>query len=106
MIKVLTVRQASKHIPVADELKMTTDNLIGSGHEIVEIHETKVNPIPGCSSQGFIIVYREAIDDSCGKWLGYKNTETLISYFMCSECSGMAQNPTKFCQHCGARMLT
>lgn len=53
-----TVRQIVSYRKVCDELKDTLDRLNKHGYDILSVIETKVNEIPGCSDQGFIIIYK------------------------------------------------
>lgn len=70
MIRTTTVRQVVSYTPVADELNSRVEALNEQGCHITNIIETRVNMIPGCSDQGFIIVYDDSVKPMyCGKIL-------------------------------------
>lgn len=72
MIKSITVEQVTSYTPVSSELEKRLDNLQKNGYHIINIIETKVNKMPGCSDQGFIILYSDENNSSyvdCGRVL-------------------------------------
>ena len=64
MINSTTVRQVTSYTPVSSELEEKLDILQKNGYHIINVIETKVNKIPGCSDQGFIILYSDENNSS------------------------------------------
>ena len=52
------VRQVCSYEPVANVLNDTLKMLKEKNYTVVNVIETKVNKIPGCTDQGFIVLYR------------------------------------------------
>ena len=72
MINSTTVRQVTSYTPVSSELVEKLDILQKQGYHIINVIETKVNKIPDCSDQGFIILYADGDNSSsvdCGRIL-------------------------------------
>lgn len=57
MILSKTVRQIVSYRTVGDELSNELTLLQKSGFKVKDVTETEVTPIPGMSTQGFIIIY-------------------------------------------------
>lgn len=58
------VQQRLDFKPVADELKEWLDIIQNKWeYEIINVIETKVNKMPDCSDQGFIILFKEVPDE-------------------------------------------
>lgn len=64
MINSTTVEQVTSYTPVSSELEKRLDNLQKNGYHIINVIETKVNKMPGCSDQGFIILYDDRDNSS------------------------------------------
>lgn len=57
-IRAEIVKQVCSYIPVADTLIKTLDLIQNDWKcKVISIYETKVNKLPDCSDQGFIIIY-------------------------------------------------
>lgn len=66
-IRAEIVQQVCSYIPVADVLIKTLDSIQNNWKcKVISVYETKVNKLPDCSDQGFIIIYEEKFDD--GGW--------------------------------------
>lgn len=63
VVRAEIVSQYSIHESVGSVLKRTLDVLNYRRAEIINIFETKVSPIPGCTDQAFIILYRMEVDE-------------------------------------------
>lgn len=58
------VQQRLDFKPVADELTEWLDIIQNKWeYEIINVIETKVNKMPDCSDQGFIILFKEVPDE-------------------------------------------
>lgn len=55
----VTVRQTVSYKSVGEELSDKLRQYNKLGHEVMNVFETKVGKIPGCSDQGFIVVFKE-----------------------------------------------
>jgi len=64
IINAKIVQQRLSFKPVADELTEWLDIIQNKWeYEIINVIETKVNKIPDCSDQGFIILFKEVPDN-------------------------------------------
>lgn len=51
------VRQIESHETPADILGRVVDGIRAKGYKVVNIIETKVNKMPNCTDQAFLVVY-------------------------------------------------
>ena len=58
VVRAEIVAQNTIHESIGSVLKRTLEVLDYKHAEIINVFETKVSPIPGCTDQAFIILYR------------------------------------------------
>lgn len=68
MIRTIVAEQIVRYEPVGDVLKQKLDMVQNQWHcKVINVIETKVCAIPGCTDQAFIILYDDGEDQEANK---------------------------------------
>ena len=63
-IRAQLVYQTWEYESIGRMLERRLDEIARLGVQVINVIETKVHTIPGCTDQAFIILYRDEVQDS------------------------------------------